>query len=239
MGARISFQTTRWSIVRQAVGRDDIESRRALAVLCEGYWYPIYAFIRRSGRSPQDAEDLTQGFFELIIEKDVLASADPAKGRLRTFLLACVRNFVADAYDREQAHKRGAGLVVSFDAAQAEERYVAEPVDELSPDRLFHRRWALTLVSDTLGWLREEWTNDGKAELFEALRPFLGLSPKAEKSYEQLSLELGMAEGTLKSHVHRLRERWRDALFEKVAATLDRPTPREIQAELSVLLECL
>jgi len=234
-----SFQTTRWSLVRRAIGADDAAARAALAALCAGYWYPLYAFIRRSGKSPQDAEDLTQGFFARLLEKGTLAAADPEKGKLRTFLLACARHYLADEHDRAQAQKRGAGLVTSFDAAEAEERYATEPVDDLTPDRLFQRRWALTLVEETLRLLGEEFAGHGKGPLFAALRPFLGFGTGAVKSYEELAPELGIPVGTLKNHVFRLRERWRDLLLEQVAATLDEPTPEEIRGELSELLACL
>jgi RNA polymerase sigma-70 factor (ECF subfamily) len=234
-----SFQTTRWSLVQRAVGPDDLAARAALAALCEAYWYPLYAFIRRSGKSPQDAEDLTQGFFARFVEKDTLAAADPAKGKLRTFLLACVRHYLADEHDRAQAQKRGPGLLTSFDAAQAEERYATELIDDLSPDRLFQRRWALTLVEETLRLLGEEFAGQGKGALFTALRPFLGFGTGAAKSYEELAPELGIPVGTLKNQVFRLRERWRDLLLEQVAATLRDPTPEEIRGELSELLACV
>lgn len=231
-----SFQTTRWTLVRRAVGTDDAAARAALAALCAGYWYPLYAFIRRSGKSPPDAEDLTQGFFARLLEKGTLAAADPEKGKLRTFLLACARHYLADEHDRAQAQKRGFGLVTSFDAAQAEERYATEPVDNLTPDRLFQRRWALTLVEETLRLLGEEWHAQGKGPLFDSLRPFLGFGPEPERRYEDLAPALAMPVGTLKNHVFRLRTRWRELLFEQVAATLDEPTEGEIKAELSELL---
>ena len=234
-----SFHTTRWSVVRRAAGGSDTVARQALAAFCSGYWYPIYAFIRRSGKSPHDAEDLTQGFFARLVAKDILASADPSKGKLRTFLLSCVRHFLADEHDRARAEKRGAALLMSFDAVEAEERYAIEPVDDLSPDRLFQRRWALTLLDQTLHALSEAYSAQGKAQTFEALRPFLGFGSKVAKSYEELSPELGVPIGTLKNQVFRMRERWREMLMEQIAATLDDPTPEEIRAELSELLGCV
>ena len=231
-----SFQTTRWTVVRRAVGSDEAMARQALSVLCEGYWYPIYAFIRRSGKSPHDAEDLTQGFFARLLEKEMLATADPAKGKLRTFLLSCVRNFLADEHDRASAQKRGAALLSSFDAVQAEERYAIEPIDNVTPDRLFQRRWALALLEQTLETIAAEYAAEGKAELFAALRPFLGFGKGAAKSYEELVTELGVPIGTLKNHVFRMRERWRKLLLDQVAATLDEPTEEEVRAELSELI---
>jgi DNA-directed RNA polymerase specialized sigma24 family protein len=189
--AQRSFQTTRWSVVRRAVGTDDAKAAQALAALCEGYWYPLYAYVRRSGYSPHDAEDLTQGFFARLLEKNVLAAADPEKGKLRTFLLACARHFLADERDRAQAMKRGAGLLTSFDAAVAEERYAAEPADNLSPDRLFQRRWALTILEYSLELLAEEFATQGKAEVFEALRPFLGFGADPAQRYEEIAAAMG------------------------------------------------
>jgi len=234
-----SFQTTRWTVVKRAVGSDDVAAREALSALCEGYWYPIYAFVRRSGKSPHDAEDLTQGFFARLLEKDMLATADPTKGKLRTFLLSCARHFLADEHDRAGAQKRGAGLISSFDAVQAEERYAIEPVDNVTPDRLFQRRWALALLERTLETIAEEYAAEGKAELFAALRPFLGFGKSAVKSYEELVTELSLPVGTLKNHVFRMRERWRKLLLDQVAATLEEPTEEEVRAELSELIGCV
>ncbi|HEY3901466.1 MAG TPA: sigma factor [Chthoniobacter sp.] len=234
-----SFHTTRWTVVRRAVGNDDVAARQALAILCDGYWYPLYAFFRRSGKGAHDAEDLTQGFFVRLLEKEVLASADPEKGKLRTFLLSCARHFLADENDRANARKRGGGLLTSFDAVQAEERYAIEPMDDLTPDRLFQRRWALTLLDQTLQALGAEYVAREKGALFAALRPFLGFGTGVVKSYEELVAELGMPAGTLKNHVFRMRERWRALLLERVGETLDEPTPEQVRAELSELIGCV
>lgn len=208
----------------------------ALSVLCQDYWYPIYAFLRRSGKSAHDAEDLTQGFFVRLLQKEMLAGADPEKGKLRTFLLSCLQNYVADEHDRAHALKRGGGQVVSFDAVEAEKRYTIEPREDLSPDRLFQRRWAMTLLNDALTHLSGEYATPGKRDLFAALRPFLGFGTGATKSYEDLMTELGVPVGTLKNHVFRMRERWRELLLEKVAETLEDPSPEEIRAELGELI---
>lgn len=233
------FHTTRWSVVRQAVGTNDAQARQAVAELCEAYWYPIYAYVRRSGKSPHDAEDLTQGFFARLLERDILAAANPDKGKLRTFLLTCARNFLSDEHARAMAGKRGANLLTSFDAASAEGRYIKEPADDLSPDRLFQRRWAITVLDHSLQTLAAEFSAQGKGELFAALRPFLGFGTEPERRYEDVAATLGMATGTVKSHVFRLRQRWREILFEQVAATLADPTPEEIKAELAELLGCV
>ncbi len=235
-----SFQATRWSLVRAAAGQGDAAAAgRALAEICEVCWYPIYAFIRRSGHAPHDAEDLTQGFFARLIEKDILSAADPARGRLRTFLLTCVRNHLHHEHERNIAAKRDARLLTSFDAADAEDRYLREPADDLTPDRLYQRRWALTLLSATLDLLEREFHAAGKGVLFDALRPFLGFGVSTEQSYDDAAAKLGMPVGTLKNHVFRLRQRWRELLFEQVSATLDDPTSDEIKAELAELMECL
>lgn len=230
------FHTTRWSLVRQAAGNNDAESRKAAAELCVSYWYPIYAYVRRSGKSPHDAEDLTQSFFARLLERDILATANPDKGKLRTFLLTCARNFLSDEHERAMAVKRGANLLTSFDAAAAEGRYVKEPADEMSPDRLFQRRWAITVLDHALQTLAGEFAREGKAELFTALRPFLGFGPEPERHYDEVATTLGMALGTVKSHVFRLRQRWREILFEEVGATLADPTPDQVKAELAELL---
>lgn len=234
-----SFQPTRWSLVRRAIGADDAAAMQALGTLCEGYWYPIYAFIRRSGKGPHDAEDLTQSFFARLLEKEILADADPAKGKLRNFLLTCVRRFLADDHDRAMAQKRGASVLVSFNPEWAEQAYATEPVDDLTPDRLFQRRWALTVLEFSFQILREEFAADGKAALFDTLRPFLGFGPDPEKRYEDIAAESGTPIGTLKTQVFRMRQRWRELLFEQVAMTLDAPTEAEIKGELGELLACV
>lgn len=225
--------------MRRAAGDDDKAAADALAKLCETYWYPIYVFIRRSNHAPADAEDLTQDFFARMIRLESFAAADAAKGKLRTFLLTSVRNFLTDAHDRAQAAKRGARVLVSFDREDAEKSYAREPADEMSPDRLFQRRWAMAMVESSLARLRVEFASQGKAEIFERLRPFLGFGSKVGGSYEEVASQSQMAVGTVKSHVFRLRQRWRELLFEQVAETLENPTPGQIKAELTELLGCL
>jgi len=238
-----SFQTTRWSLVQRANGDIDDEALQALAALCDSYWYPVYAYIRRSGHGAHDAEDLTQGFFARLLEKGTLAHADPAKGRLRTFLLTflltCVRNYLHNEHERAYAQRRGAHLLTSFDAGWAEERFASEPADDLTPDRLYQRRWALTLLEFTLQVLEQEYSADGKRELFAALRPCLGFTKEKTPNYADLATRLGCTESTVKSHVFRLRQRWREILFQQVSVTLDDPTSDEIKGELGELLECV
>jgi len=227
-----NFQTTQWSVVRKAIGTDEAKASQGLAAICNTYWYPLYTYLRRSGYKPQDAEDLTQGFFEHLIKNNILASTDPSKGRLRHFLLACLRNHASNERDKANAKKRGASLLSSFDAISAEERYSAAEADELPPDRLFQREWALAMLGQAMDALQAEFHAAGKGELFESLRPFLGFGPEPTDRYEEISTRLGIPAGTLKSHVHRMRDRWRALLFEIVASTLDNPTEDEIRHEL-------
>lgn len=234
-----SFQTTSWSLVRRANGEIDGEALQALAALCDSYWYPIYAYIRRSGHSAHDAEDLTQGFFAKLLEKGTLAHADPAKGRLRTFLLTCVRNYLRNEHDRVSAERRGACLLTSFDRGWAEECFAFEPAHDLTPDRLYQRRWALTLLEFTLQALEAEYHADGKVELFAALRPCLGFSKEKAPNYATLASNLGSSEVAVRTQVFRLRQRWREILFQQVSLTLDDPTSDEIKGELAELLECV
>jgi RNA polymerase sigma-70 factor (ECF subfamily) len=233
------FRTTHWSVVRRAAGSDPQAAEAALATLCQTYWYPLYAYFRRAGRSAHDAEDLTQGLFTRLLSREIFAEVAPERGRLRSFLLTCARNYLADDRDRAQARKRGAGLLVSIDPDGAEERYQREPADLLSLDRLFQRRWALAVLETSLAGIEQEFTARGKGALFTALRPFLGFSAVQEEDQETVSARLQIPIGTLKSHIFRLRQRWHEILFEQVAATLDDPTPDNIRSELSELLGCV
>lgn len=235
-----SFRTTRWSLVRRAVADDSAEAMDAMETLCEAYWYPLYAFIRRSGYTPEDAEDLTQGFFERMLDRDILSTADPDRGKLRTFLLTCLRRYLAHEKERRLALKRGGGChITSVDSAWAEDRYQHEPVDHLTPDRLYQRRWALTVLEHALRLLREEYEERGRGKLFETLRPYLGMGGGPELSYEEASASLGQTVNNTKTQVFRLRQRWRELLFQQVSLTLDDPSADEIKAELSELMQCL
>lgn len=233
------FQTTHWTLVHKARGSLDTEAREALAALCAAYWYPIYAYIRSSGRSAHDAEDLTQGFFARLLEKDILAAADPAKGKLRTFLLTCVHHHLINEHARATAQRRGGGKIVALDANWAEERYATEPVDDLTPDRLYQRRWVLTILESTLQLLAEEYAADEKGRLFEALRPYLGFTAESAQGYDELAVRLGTSTGAVRTQVSRLRQRWRELLFKQVSITLADPTSDEIRAELAELMSCI
>jgi len=234
-----SFLTTHWSVVHRAATADDPGAQAALAQLCAASWFPIYAYIRRSGKTPHDAEDLTQGFFARMLEKNFLASADGSKGRLRTFLLTCVQRHLADEHDRAMTQKRGGGRIVELDALTAEQRLATEPSDDLTPERCYQRRWALGMVDTAMNSLQAEYAAQNKGALFAKLRPFLGFTASVEENYQATATALGMKLNTVKSHIRRLREQWRDLLMQQVAATLDDPTPEAIKAELAELIACV
>ena len=228
-----SFQNTRWSVVQRAVGNDDAAAMAALTILCEAYWYPIYAYIRRTGRSPHDTEDLTQGFFAWLLSRGAFAKADAAKGKLRNFLLTLVKGFLRDEQDRAMAQKRGAAVLTSFDAQDAEQRYAAEPVDDVSPDRLYQRRWALTVLAQAMEILDAKQDD---ARRFKLLRPFLGFAPDPTAKYEEISAELGRPVATIKSDVLRLREQWKKLIFEVLERTLPDASREELKAEMGELV---
>ena len=228
-----SFSATRWSVVLAAAG----DAEDALATLCRAYWYPLYAFLRRQGLNTHDAEDVTQGFFAHIVETDALAQVDRAKGRFRTFLLASLKHFLADERDRAKAQKRGGGrAVISLDACEAEERYALEPRDELSPDKLFDRRWAIAVIERALARLDAEYSATGKGALFSALKPLL-TAPGSARPYAEIGAEFGMNEGAVKVAVHRLRQRYGAALRAEIAETVG--SADEVDEELRHLLDAL
>src|SRR5688572_21548555 len=167
----MQFTTTHWSVVLAAGDTSSPQSDLALAELCRTYWYPLYAFVRRKGNSPHDAQDLTQAFFARLLEKNYVAQADRERGRFRTYLLAAFTHFLADEWDKGQRLKRGGGReIVSFDAASAEERYRMEPMDQLDAAKLYERRWVTTLFEKVLARLEEEFSESGKRSLFEELK---------------------------------------------------------------------
>jgi RNA polymerase sigma-70 factor (ECF subfamily) len=188
--------------------KDTPEAEVALATLCERYWYPLYAFLRRRGRKAHDAQDLVQGFFAALLEKDYLLDADRERGRFRTFMLAALRHFAS--------HE------LSLDFDDGEKRYSLEPVEEITPERMFERRWALTLLDRVLGRLRDEYAGSGKAELFDALKPLLG-GPGTARPYRDIGEDLEMSEGAVKVAAHRVRKRYRDALRQEIEETVDGP----------------
>jgi RNA polymerase sigma factor (sigma-70 family) len=229
------FATTRWSLVVAAQQGAAPEAHDALADLCRLYWYPLYAYIRRRGHDTNQAEDLTQAFFARLLEKDGLAAVTPARGRFRSFLLAACQNFLANERERANALKRGGGRVVSLDLGDADGRYRREPDHSETPERLFERRWALTLLARVLGRLREDYEAAGKGRLFEALKGQLtgdGTAP-----YAALGEELGMTQAAVKTAVHRLRRRYGELLREEIGETV--ATQAEIDSEIQALFRAL
>jgi RNA polymerase sigma-70 factor (ECF subfamily) len=232
-----SFRTTRWSVVRAAAGRDSAAATAALATLCDVYWYPVYAFIRRSGGDAEQARDLTQDFFTRLLEKRDLGSADPERGRFRSYLLGSVRHFLSNVRDRARAAKRGGGRPpLSIDFDEADRRYALEPVDPYTPEKLFFRQWALAFLGSATNRLAEEYGSQGKRVLFERLRPAL-VGEKLRSSRRELAEDLGMSETAINVTIHRMRRRFRQVLKEEVAQTL--AGPEDAEDELRQLLAAL
>ena len=230
------FAPTRWSLIVAARDGPSPEARQALSQLCEVYWYPLYAYIRRHGRTADQAQDLTQEFFARLLERDFLGAADPERGRFRAFLLASCKNFLANEHDRAAAQKRGGGRApASLSVEGAEERYHREPSHDLTPERAFERRWALTLLDRTLGRLREEFTARGKGGVFDGLRHYLvgDRGPPQGRA----AADLGMSVGALKVAVHRMRQRYRELLREEIAQTVGGPD--EVEQEIRELFAAL
>jgi DNA-directed RNA polymerase specialized sigma24 family protein len=215
------FPNTSWTIVQRARSDEPTaEARRALEDICGGYWLPIYAFIRRTGVRPAEAEELTQEFLMRMVEGEFLASADRERGKLRTFLLACVKHFLSGHRRAANRLKRGGGQApVSIDQAIAEHGYAAEPADDLTPDALFERRWAKSLMNQVMESLAIRMEREGKKELYDALLPFTHLDAKPA-SIAEAAGKLGMNEAAVKMAISRLRQRLRDRLRETVAETL-------------------
>jgi RNA polymerase sigma-70 factor (ECF subfamily) len=211
-------------------------ARDALEKLCRIYWYPLYGFIRRQGRSPEDAQDLTQEFFARLLENETLRQADKDRGRFRTFLLACLKHFLVSDWRKATAAKRSGGPLISLDQEEAEDRYRAEPSDQLSPDKVFEKRWAAALLEQVLRRLGEEYAAQGKQQLFETLRLTLW-GNKDVAPYSELAPQLGMSEGALKVAVHRLRQRYLDLLRSEVAQTLAHPG--DVDDELRYLIQVM
>jgi RNA polymerase sigma factor (sigma-70 family) len=231
------FRTTRWSQVLAASQPGSPAADQALASLCETYWFPLYAFLRRKGYPPPEAEDLVQEFFARLLEKNYVQQADPARGRFRTFLLAALTHFLANDWNRRQTLKRGgASSVVSWDARVAEERYSQEPFDELTPEKLFDRRWALRLLERVHEQLRKEYLAAGKTNLFDALEPCLS-GDSLSATYVEVGRRLEMSEGAVKVAVHRMRRTYGELVRLEIAQTVARP--QEVDEELHHLFEVL
>jgi RNA polymerase sigma-70 factor (ECF subfamily) len=234
------FPTTCWSRVARAGDPGGPEARAALVELCEAYWYPIYAFIRRGGADAETALDRTQDYFARLLEGPVLAAADRSKGRFRSFLRADIAFFLAHARERAAAQKRGGGAaVLSIDARDAEGRYLREPADNaLTPDRLYDRAWAIGLLDVVLARLAREAAEAGQAGRFEVLQATLG-GGRSAVSYAELAARLGTTEAAVQAAASRLRKRYRALLREQIAATLDDPTDAAVDAEIRDLFAAL
>jgi len=231
------FCTTHWSVVLAAGRSDSTRARHALEKLCQTYWYPLYAFVRRLGHRPHDAEDLVQAFFAQCLEKKYFGAADQAKGRFRSFLLIALKRFLANEWDKARTRKRGGGAApISLDALTAEQRYAVEPFEHLSADRLFERRWALTLLDQVLARLREEQHAAGRGTAFDLLKDSLTAGGPGTP-YAELATRLGLSEGAVKVAVHRLRQRYRELLEAEIAHTVT--SPEEVAAERRYLLSVL
>lgn len=233
--ANAQFTTTHWSVVLNARDQAGSSSDHALQQLCERYWFPIYSFIRSQYRLPDDAEDLTQEFFARMLARGFLKNVDPALGRFRSFLLASVKHFLADQRDRAQALKRGGGkVIVSFDAAEAEDRLKWEPADTTDPEVLFDRHWALTLLRRVLSQLESEAKD--KSTAFDVLKGFL-VGDKTGGSYAEAARRLETTEGAVKTMVWRWRQRFRDLLLTEIAMTVS--TPEAAEEELRHMLRAV
>lgn len=231
------FATTHWSRVLAANTDSSSTARAALEELCRTYWYPLYAFVRRTGKSPQDAEDLVQGFFAACLEKDYLRKADPGKGRFRSFLLMALKRYLANEWDKEQTHKRGGGQeLVWLDGLSAEQRYAMEPADQMTADRLYERRWAMTLLDQVLARLKQEQNAQGKGEHFDQLKEFL-VSGGRGTPYAAVAAQMDMTESAVKVAIHRLRQRYRVLLEEAIASTVE--SPGDVETERRHLLSSL
>jgi RNA polymerase sigma-70 factor (ECF subfamily) len=232
-----AFVTTHWSVVVAAGRNDTARARDALARLCQTYWHPLYAYVRRVGHSPPDAQDLTQEFFARLLGKNYLADADESRGRFRSFLLAALKHFLANEWDKASAQKRGGGqILIPIDFNAAETTCHFEPADETTAEKIFERRWALTLLDQVLRRLRAEFVRDGRENLFEQLKPTLTEASRSVR-YAEIAARLGTSEGAVKVAVHRLRQRYREVLRAEIAETV--ASPGEVEDELRSLFAAL
>lgn len=237
LSGNAEFRTTHWSAVLAARDNRSPKAEAALAELCQTYWYPLYAYIRRRGHDPHEAEDLTQGFFERLLEKNYIGDVTPGIGRFRSFLLTSLKHFLANEWDRAQAGKRGGGQVIfSLDDRDAESRYQFEAVEKFTPETLFEQRWALTVLGRVLARLRVEFVASEKADLFDQLKVFLS-AEQPGCSYAEVAARTGTKEGTIKVAVHRLRRRYGELLRTEIGHTVN--DPREIEDEVRHLISVL
>ncbi len=237
VGGHPLFASTHWSVVLAAAADKSPASSAALEKLCRSYWYPLYAYVRGRGYGPEDAQDLTQDFFARLLANHGLEGVSPLKGKFRSFLLASVNHLLSDERDRATCQKRGGGKkILVFEAQTAEERYRLEPLDELTPENVFERRWAASLIERVLGELEEEYSRTGRGLVYRVLQAFIsGEGPG--RDYAVAARQLAMTEGTARVAVHRLRQRFGTMFRAAVAETVD--TPEDVEAEMRYLLAAL
>jgi RNA polymerase sigma factor (sigma-70 family) len=229
------FQTTHWSVVLRVADGHSHEASQALEKLCRTYWFPIYAFVRKRGHSPEQAQDLTQGFFAHFLEKQHLMKASRERGRFRSFLMTSVENFLRNEFERAQAQKRGGGRqLISLNEQDAEARYLCEPSDESDPAKTFEQRWASTLLNTVLSRLQDEFGASGRADLFEALQAHLWCETESTP-YSELAGRFGLTLANVKTTALRLRQRYRELLREEIAHTV--ALPSEIDDEIRHLMK--
>jgi DNA-directed RNA polymerase specialized sigma24 family protein len=230
---RAQFDNTHWSVVLLAGQSGSPLCEAALENLCASYWYPLYAFLKRQGYAPADAKDLTQEFFSKFLQKNFLSSVNPARGKFRSFLLAALKHFLANEWDRAHAQKRGGKhSFVSIDEQTAEGRYQVEQFSTITPEELYDRQWALTVFDETFRALKAEWEADGKTAQFEKLHVYLSSEP-AEGAYATIAGRLQMSNGAVAVEVHRLRKRYGELLRKEIGRTVS--TPAEIPEEMRFL----
>jgi RNA polymerase sigma factor (sigma-70 family) len=231
------FATTHWSMVLAARDKNSPVSVEALETLCRRYWYPLYAFVRRVGKSPHDAEDLTQEFFSRLLQKDWLDAADQERGRFRTFLVMAMKRFLANEWDKGRAAKRGGGQsFVPLDTELGEARYLREPPTGSPAEFLYERRWALTLLDQSVAALRAEYERDGRAADFDQLKRFL-TAERGAIPYSEIARELGATEGGARVAVHRMRKRFRQVFRATIAGTV--ADPLDLDGEIKHVVEIL
>jgi RNA polymerase sigma factor (sigma-70 family) len=233
------FESTRWTVVLVSAQSQAPGSKQAFANLCKLYWYPLYAFIRHRGHSPEDSEDLVQGFFLHLVEHKTLSRVNQSKGKFRSFLLASLQKFLSDEADRARCLKRGGKAeFVHLDLKGAEDRYGLEPVDTLSPEKIFDARWAMVLIGEALERLNRQHAAEGKGTTFQALRAFLDpINTKSLPSYEEVAVQLGVNVGSVKTLIHRLRKQYTALIREEISRTVSDAS--DVDSEIHELCEAL
>jgi RNA polymerase sigma-70 factor (ECF subfamily) len=236
-GLQAAFYTTHWSVVLAVADCDGPRAQEALAKLCQTYWYPLYAYVRRRGYSAPDAQDLTQEFFAKLLERSSLARATPELGKFRSYLLTAMKNFLASEWKQSRAQKRGGGSpMLSLDWAVAEQRFDLEPATHASPDKLFEQQWAVTILARALKRLEQRYQSDGKSHLFDDLKHTLS-GARESQPYAELALRMGLSEASVKVIVHRMRRHYRELIRDEIANTLN--DPREVDSEMRYLFSVL